>query len=1007
MAANIVTSRETAIDLLESAPFGVVMVERSGRIHAVNPLADRWFTRDDATLIGTDARLLCVVPDQYDRMAAAFALNGEASVAEIEMRQSSGLSFWAKIIWRTVVIDGNEGAALWIEEISDKRRLDQTLSRLFDVAPLPMMLCAIENATVLHANRRAAELFAGERDGQTVGLDDILGRDTTASFLHEIQNGGFIDDFEVMLNTSYGEQYCGTVSGQLLTLAERRCMLVGMNDITDRKQAEETLRRFFDGAPLAMLLVRTRDMQVIRINRRASELIAHDQESKTLEDHLGAEPTWRFLAELSEGGFVEAFECVLATGWGESLWANLSGQIIEIDDERCVLMGLTDITELKRWEEELRAAKEEAELATRAKSQFLATMSHEIRTPMNGVLGMIEVLSNTAMSLEQKDMVSVISDSARTLLAIIDDILDLSKIEADKMTIETIPMRLRQMVEATVELAAPLARGKGVEIAWWVSPELPDMVMGDPTRLRQVLLNLQSNAIKFTDHGHVIVRVQQKDDTILFEVEDTGIGMTEEQQSQLFRPFSQADASTTRRFGGTGLGLAICKRLVDMMGGDIALHSSIGIGSRFSFALPLVETPAQPEATSALLQDVVVLVADPLDESRRCMAESLRAQGAIVTDVADKEALDNALARCPRFDAALVDISFDPTTFIDMAEPPAVLPLSVHGNAGVTGVFAIQWGASGLTALAKPMRRSALYRAVAVAIGRISPNQSQDIPSSPLAAMTGTVTSHPILIAEDNHTNRIVIAKQLDYLGVAYDMAEDGEAALAALAAKPYALLLADCHMPKLDGYALTRRLRDSERDSGKHLPVIALTANALSGDRENCLAAGMDDYLAKPVTLANLAAALQRWLPPIPQTEITAPTPEDRIDTPEGPVQEASIDMAALGGLLGTDSPETLSLVLESFTQFFPELLEKARAAIQNRDREALHDTAHAAKGAARSACATRLAALLLDLESMAAGRTAFARLGLCLDEATAAYSEVEDFIASTTHAALIRAIN
>jgi PAS domain S-box-containing protein len=1003
MAANIVESRGAAIDLLESAPFGVVMVARSGRIRSVNRCACRLFGQDSDALVGTDARLLCALPDQYDRIAAAFATNGEACVAEIEMRQSGDMSFWAKIIWRAAVIDGIEGAALWIDEITGKHRLDETLSRLFDVAPLPMMLCGIENATVLHANRRAAELFAGERDGQTVGLDDILGRDTTASFLRDIQNGGFIDDFEVMLNTSYGEQYCGTVSGQLLTLAERRCMLVGMNDITDRKQAEETLRRFFDGAPLAMLLVRTRDMQVIRINRRASELIAHDQESNALDDHLGAEPTWRFLAELSEGGFVEAFECVLATGWGENLWANLSGQIIEIDGERCVLIGLTDITELKRWEEELRAAKEEAELATRAKSQFLATMSHEIRTPMNGVLGMIEVLSNTAMSLEQKDMVSVISDSARTLLAIIDDILDLSKIEADKMTIETIPMRLRQTVEATVELAAPLARGKGVEIAWWVSPELPDMIMGDPTRLRQVLLNLLSNASKFTDQGRVVARVQQQEDTLLFEVEDTGIGMTADQQSQLFRPFSQADASTTRRFGGTGLGLAICKRLVELMGGSIALHSRLGIGSRFSFALPLVETPAKPEATSASLHGVVVLVADPLDESRRCMAESLHAQGAIVTDVADKEALDTALAQCPHFDAALVDISFDPATFVAMAEPPAVLPLSAHGNAAATGVFAAQWRASGLMALAKPMRRSALFRAVAVAVGRISSDQSQETPTSPLAAMTGTRTNHPILIAEDNHTNRIVIAKQLDYLGVSYDMAEDGEAALAALAAKPYALLLADCHMPKLDGYALTRRLRDSERGSGKHLPVIALTANALSGDRENCLAAGMDDYLAKPVTLACLEAALRQWLPPIP----LADAPEHHVSPPEEPAPEASIDVAALSSLLGTDSPETLSLVLESFTQFLPELLEKARVAIQNRDREALHDTAHAAKGAARSACATRLAALLLELETKAAGRTAFTRLRRCLDEATAAYSDVEAFIASTTHAALIRAMN
>jgi PAS domain S-box-containing protein len=973
---------------------GIVVVKRNGRIHYVNDLACQLFGWAAASLIGSDIRLLCAVPSQFDQMAASFEKAGAATFPEVELRSAVGPSFWTRIVWRAVTVDGVAGAALWISDISARRLADETVPGLFDAAPLPMLLCATEDSRVLRANRRAAELFAGERDGQTVGLGDILGRETTATFLHTIRNGGFIDDFEVMLNTSYGEQYCGTVSGQLLTLAGQRCILVSMNDITDRKQAEETLRRFFDGAPLAMLLVRMRDMRVVRINRRASELIAHDQSSgaATLEEHLGAEPTRRFLAELSEGGFVESFECLLATGWGESLWANLSGQIIEIDDERCVLLGLSDITELKRWERELYAAKEEAELATRAKSQFLATMSHEIRTPMNGVLGMVDVLSNTPMSVEQKEMVSVISDSARTLLAIIDDILDLSKIEAGKMTIETIPMRLRQTVEATVELVAPLARGKGVEIAWWVSSELPAAIQGDPTRLRQVLLNLLSNAVKFTDSGHVVVRARPQADVIFLEVEDTGIGMTPQQQAQLFKPFSQADVSTTRRFGGTGLGLAICKRLVEMMGGDITIDSTPGVGSRFSFTLPLVGAVLAPETEDAVLRGVGVVVVDPLAESRQCMADALRAQGAAVIEAADPPAAALALAGGTRFDAALVDGTFDPAVFVGTAEPPAVLPLGAYGTA-IAGAYADQWAATGLPVLTKPMHWAALVRAVAAAVGRAAPERAPDAPASAAKPKAGGL---PILIAEDNPTNRIVIGKQLDHLGFSYHMVEDGQAALAALAAKPYALLLADCHMPRLDGYALTRRLRDLEKQGGPRLPVVALTASALSDDREKCLAAGMDDYLAKPVTLANLDATLRRWMPAVAaEPDAGPPEPQGLDRRADGaPPSPPAVDLAALADLLGTDSPETVAEVLDSFREFFPDLLTRARTALENRDREALRNAAHAAKGAARSACAPRLAEIMLDLEGKSVGRTGFAHLGQTLNDAAAAYAAVEAFI-------------
>jgi PAS domain S-box-containing protein len=868
-------------------------------------------------------------------------------------------------------------------------------AELFDVAPLPMVLCRLDDATVLRANRRAVELFAGEQDGHRVRLEGIIGAETARQFFGRLANGGFIDDFEVMLKTSYGEDYCGTISGQIVTLRGEKYVLVGMNDITDRKRAEETLQRFFDGAPLAMMLVDIRTLSVSRINRRASELFAFGQDDAitTLHAYLGSEAAERFLSKLWEGGFVEAFECVLATGWGESLWAHLSGQIIDIGGERCVLIGVRDITELKRWEEMLKAAKEEAEEATRAKSRFLATMSHEIRTPMNGVLGMIDVLATTELSAEQQDMVSVISDSARTLLAIIDDILDLAKIEAGKMSIETIAFGLRQTVATTVDLVTPLARRKGVEIAWRVSPTLADGFLGDPTRLRQVLLNLLSNAVKFTDQGTVVVRVQDREGAVCFEVQDSGIGMSDDQQQRLFQPFSQADASTTRRFGGTGLGLAICKRLVEMMGGDIGLRSQQGVGSVFFFRLPLTLAPGWTDPTRANgLKGVRVLVIDPLAEAAFCIADALEAEGAEVTVLNHPADLAARAAGAPRIDAVVADVSVDPAPYLALPDPPALLGLSAFGvEAGAAAPPS--WADAGLPILAKPLRWSSAVRAVAQAVGRERAEADQRVARSAIAldAMSG----HRVLVAEDNPTNRIVIGKQLDVIGLAYDMVEDGVLAVEAVQKKSYALLLADCQMPRMDGYALTRALRAREAEEGGHLPIIALTANALAEERPRCLAAGMDDYLTKPVTLTNLRATLLRWLPtsvPEPPKPVEPPPAE----TAPIPAKPPPLDRAALADLLGDDSDETFAMIAESFLEFFPPLLQRARSALDGRDRLSLRDAAHAAKGAARSACVPALAAILLQLEEKALGRTPFARLQALLDDAVTVFDEVRLYLSA-----------
>ena len=658
--------------------------------------------------------------------------------------------------------------------------------------------------------------------------------------------------------------------------------------------------------------------------------------------------------------------------------------------------------QLRQREKDMRHTlqlQQEAEAANEAKSRFLANMSHEIRTPMNGVIGMIDMLATSALSRAQEEMVSVTRDSARTLLAIIDDILDWSKIEAGKMTLENTAITIREMVSNTIELVAPLARGKNIEPAWRVFPEVPAVIIGDPTRLRQILLNLLTNAVKFTAHGQVIVRVRPDQGNLLFEVQDSGIGMTEEQQARLFKPFSQADASTTRRFGGTGLGLAISKRLVEIMNGRVGLESAPDRGSTFFFSIPLVPAPPNDAlanddalANQPVLNGLRVLVADPLPETRGCLVDAVRAGGAEAVEALPGDAATLAMAQ--RFDAVLIDENADPTPFVALRQRPVLLALSARGNGACTGPHAAQWAVQGLTAIAKPMRWSAVATTIAEAVGRSTepskPSLGQERHSGRLAAEARQI----ILVAEDNNTNRIVIATQLKKLGVAFDMAEDGELAWQALARKPYALLLTDCLMPNLDGYGLTQRIRTAEADGGKRLPIIALTANALAGDAEKCLASGMDDYLAKPTSLDGLDTMLSRWLRVAavdlaPQTAETDPPPA----SPAG-IAPPPIDLNALGGLLGDDSPETLTVVCDAFVEFFPELLETARNALVGRDRDTLHDKAHAAKGAARSVCAERLSAILAELEKSSQGRTSFLRLDRMLKDAEAAYGEVAAFI-------------
>lgn len=1008
--------------IFENVMEGIFQTTPEGQYISANPMLARMYG------YSTPAELMASVhdigrqvyaqPGRREELLRLLEEHGTVSHFESEVYRRDGEVIWTSESVRAV--RDAEGRILYlegtVEDVTDQKRAEEAL-RQSEILYHSLVEALPQN--IFRKDREGRFTFANRKFCEALGrpLEALVGRTDFDFYPQELARKYQRDDQHVMetreaLETveenrtpGGGTSYVQVVKTPLVDADGQVIGVQGMFwDVTERRRTEEALaherellRALLDNMPDAIYF-KDRESRFLRMSRVQARSFGLEHP----EAGIGKTDFDFFSAEHAQAAY-EDEQSIIRTGqpiiakaeretWHgrEDTWVlttkmplrNESGEIIGT-------FGISrDITALKHAEGQLSLARDSALEMARVKAEFLANMSHEIRTPMNCIIGMTGLLLDTTLTDEQRDFTETIRSSADALLTLINDILDFSKYEAGKLSVEHIDFDLLETVESTVELLAERADSKGLDLVPWVSRDVPRLVRGDPGRIRQVLTNLIGNAIKFTERGEVVLRLLRLEETdanvgVQFEISDTGIGIAPEARDRLFKAFTQADGSLSRKYGGTGLGLAISKELVELMGGHIGVRSRPGEGSTFWFSITLEkQMPALPPESPVTgpLAGARILIVDDHATTRQVLAEAVEAWQMATESTGDTtgvlQRLHDAAAAANPFDIVLLDLQLEETEGLRLAQ-------QIRNDPGLEGLRLVilttmalhldseAWRGVGADAyLVKPVRqqrlRECLLRVLAPSTVTPADGMAPLLPGD-AAPRSGDVPLR-VLLAEDNVVNQKITLRQLKKLGCRADAVANGHEAIEALRRIPYDVVLMDCQMPELDGYKATRQIRQMESAAGnagrRPFYIIALTANAMESDRQACLAAGMNDYVGKPVKLPELLAALDRA-----RSRLGA-RPASPAASAEVPREQPVIDLSAFAALRELQEPGEPDPVVELgglFLQDTPPRLEAIQRALEGGDSAGLREAAHSLKGSANNLGARRLAAVCARLETAA----------------------------------------
>jgi two-component system, sensor histidine kinase and response regulator len=849
---------------------------------------------------------------------------------------------------------------------------------------------------------------ANKRFCDTLGrpLREILGKSDADYFppeqvqkyrrddLHVMETGETLEDIEAYFKPTGEKLHVQVLKAPVRDAGGQIVGVQGMFwDVTERIRADEAARRSdarfrkLVQSSLIGVFVAKLDGRILDANDAFLSIIGY-----TREDLASGQLLWDALTpqehtvgdaiaieQLHADGTCEPWEKEYIHKSGKRVPVLIGVTMLERGGQECICF-VVDIRKQKQTEQELKAAKAVADAANQAKSQFLANMSHEVRTPMNAVIGITELLLSTPLAPKQAEYLRMVMQSAESLLGVINDVLDFSKVESGKVELEHLPFSLRDSMGDAVKALALRSSEKGLELALDVSQEVPDWLVGDAGRLRQVVINLVGNAIKFTPAGEVIVKVELAEShdhqaVLRFCVADTGIGIAAEKLDKVFEAFEQADASTTRNYGGTGLGLAIVRRLVELMDGRVWVESTPGAGSRFFFTVRLAigdePPPERPIQRRAALRGTRALVVDDNATNRRILDELLKSwelHPTACTGVTEAiELLKRARRNGQPFELVLSDVNMPERDGFALVEhvrrdpglSSLALILLTSGDRAEDAERCRELGVS--HRLMKPIKQSELYDAILGSLG-CADEEATSAASTP-AAPPATRPLR-VLLAEDSLVNQRLAVGLLERHGHRVTIANNGRQALDLVAGDGFDVVLMDVQMPELDGLEATRLIREQEKQTGRHVPIIAMTAHALKGDRERCLECGMDEYVSKPVRERQLLTALHTVLgdsvppPPLEAAETATPIDSDIINW------EVALKVCA-------GDRELLREIAEAFLEEHPRRMDELRRAIDTADWELLHRAAHTIKGSMRYFSAHAVFDRAFGLEQLAARQT------------------------------------